>query len=528
MAKGPVLQPVFKAYQQRQAMLLPPSLDELIAANHPVRVVDEVLSRIDIQPLVRKYKTGGSSSYHPGMLLKVLVYAYINNVYSSRKIEEALQQNIHFMWLSGMSTPDHNTINRFRGDRLKESLKRIFTQVVQLLSAEGLLSIKELYTDGTKIEANANRYTFVWGNSIKTNKEKMKQQLDELWKYAQSIAASELDDTDPSGFDKIDKEKLTATIAKIDAALQDKPVSKQVKQKLNYAKKNWPAALDKYQQQEAILGGQRNSYSKTDTDASFMRMKEDHMKNGQLKPAYNLQISTNNQYITHYSLHQATTDTSTLKEHLTDFTNEHQQTPTVVTADAGYGSEENYEYLQQKNITAYIKYNQFDREQNNTIQSKKPFTTDKLHYNAEADYYVCPMGQHMENKGSYIKTTSTGFKQTITKYEAKNCHNCPLNGTCHKSKGNRTIEANHNLNELKQQAAQRLLSEEGLKKRKQRCHDVEPVFANLKNNHGFKRFMLRGKQKVSTETGLLALAHNLRKKSFQNNKKDTAVGRQAA
>jgi transposase len=88
MAKGPVLQPVFKAYHQRQAMLLPPSLDELIAANHPVRVVDDVLSKIDIKPLIREYKTGGASNYHPGMLLKVLVYAYINNIYSSRKIEE--------------------------------------------------------------------------------------------------------------------------------------------------------------------------------------------------------------------------------------------------------------------------------------------------------------------------------------------------------------------------------------------------------------------------------------------------------
>jgi transposase len=519
MARGPVLQPVFKAYHQRQAMLLPPSLDELIGANHPVRIVDEVLSRIDIQPLIRQYKPGGSSSYHPGMLLKVLVYAYINNIYSSRKIEEALQQNIHFMWLSGMSTPDHNTINRFRGERLKDSLKKIFTQVVHLLAAEGMLSIKELYTDGTKIEANANRYTFVWGNAIKTHKEKMKVQLDELWKYAQGVAASELDDTDPGGFDKIGKEKITETIAKIDAALKNKPVSKQIKQKLSYAKKNWPVALDKYEQQEAIMGEHRKSFSKTDTDATFMRMKEDHMKNGQLKPAYNLQVSTNNQYITHYSIHQATTDTNTLKDHLEDFEQQHQTIPEIVTADAGYGSEENYQYLEQSNITAYVKYNQFDREQNSTIQNKKPFTADKLHYNKEQDYYVCPMGQHMTNRGTFSKVTSTGFIQTITRYQAKNCHGCPLNGSCHKSKGDRIIEINHRLNELKQKANERLLSEEGIKKRKQRCYDVEPVFANIKNNHGFKRFMLRGKQKVTTETGLLALAHNLRKKAVQDTKK---------
>ena len=519
MAKGPVLRPVFKAYHQHQAMLLPPSLDELIAATHPVRIVDEVLSKIDIQPLIRQYKTGGASNYHPGMLLKVLVYAYINNIYSSRKIEEALQQNIHYMWLSGMSTPDHNTINRFRSEKLKEPLKKIFVQVVQLLAAEGLLSIKELYTDGTRIEANANRYSFVWGNAIKTNKEKMKLQLDELWKYAQSVAVSELDDTDPGGFDKIDKEKVEQTIAEIDAALKDKPVSKQVTQKLNYAKKHWPAALDKYEQQKKTMGEHRKSFSKTDTDATFMRMKEDHMKNGQLKPAYNLQISSNNQYITHYSIHQSTTDTTTLPEHLNDFIEQHQTTPDVLTADAGYGSEENYQYLEQNKITAYVKHNQFDRQQNQTLQQKKTFAAHRLHYNKEQDYYVCPMGQHMENKGTTTKVTATGFTQQVTKYQAKNCNGCPLNGTCHKSKANRVIEVNHPLNALKQKANEKLVSEEGIKKRKQRCWDVEPVFANIKHNHGFKRFMLRGKEKVTVETGLLALAHNLRKKSNQPIKK---------
>jgi hypothetical protein len=248
-------------------------------------------------------------------------------------------------------------------------------------------------------------------------------------------------------------------------------------------------------------------------------MKEDHMKNGQLKPAYNLQVSSNNQYITNYSIHHNATDTTTLKEHLEQYKQSYDTTPEIVTADAGYGSEENYAYLESNNIEAYVKYNQFDREQNETIQSKKPFAADKLHYNKDEDYYVCPMGQHMQNTGSYIKKTSTGFKQKITQYKATNCEGCPLNGVCHKSNGNRMIEINHNLNEHKIKANQNLLSEEGIKHRKKRCHDVEPVFANIKNNHNFKRFMLRGKEKVSIETGLLALAHNLRKKCSQIIKK---------
>lgn len=494
-------------------MLLPPSLDELIAQHHPVRVVNKVLEQIDVQPLIAKYKAGGTSSFHPRMLLKVLVFAYINNIYSSRKMEEALQQNIHFMWLSGMSTPDHNTINRFRSERLKDVLRQIFTQVVQLLAAEGLLSIKELYTDGTKIEANANRYTFVWGNAIKTNKEKIKNQLNELWKYSQKIAAEEMDDTDPSGFDKIDAEKVEQTINKINEALKDKEVDSKVKQKLGYAKKNWPANLRKYEQQEEVMGEQRSSYSKTDTDATFMRMKEDHMQNGQLKPAYNLQVSTNNQFIASYSVHQKTTDTNTLISHVEQFEKDFGEKPEVITADAGYGSEENYQALEDKGIAAYVKHNQFDRQQNETIRDKKPFAADKLYYNKEKDCYYCPMGQEMGNTGTTTRTTSTGFKQRITIYQAENCEGCPLRGVCHKGKGNRIIEVNHNLNRLKQKADELLLSHEGIRHRKQRPCDVEPVFGNIKSNHHFKRFMLRGIEKVSIEAGLLALAHNLRKKA---------------
>lgn len=155
-------------------MLLPPSLDEMIATNHPVRVVNRVVDQIDIRPLIRTYKGGGSSSYHPRMLLKVLIYAYLRNIYSSRQMEYSLRENIYFMWLSGMNQPDHNTINRFRGKRLEGQLKDIFSAVVLLLAEEGHMSIREVFVDGTKIEANANRYTFVWGKSIVTQKQKIK------------------------------------------------------------------------------------------------------------------------------------------------------------------------------------------------------------------------------------------------------------------------------------------------------------------------------------------------------------------
>lgn len=513
MAKRQKLKVVFKQLHQGQLMLLPPSLDELVSSDHPVRVVSSVLDKVDISKLIAGYKPGGTTSYHPRMLLKVMVYAYINNIYSSRRIEEAVSSNIYFMWLAGMSKPDHNTINRFRGERLQKTLQPIFTQVVTLLCEEGLLNIKELYTDGTKIEANANRYTFIWGRSIATNREKIKQQLNSLWQYAQSVAAAEMDDNDPTTFEKIDAEKVTATIDKINAALQDKPVSKQVTQKLNYAKKHWPAALDKYEQQEKVMGNQRNSYSKTDPDATFMRMKEDHMKNGQLKPAYNVQISTNNQYIASYTIHQNTTDTNTLITHLTSHIKNYKQHPANLTADAGYGSEQNYQWLEDKKITAYVKHNQFDRMQNETLRGKNPFTTDKLQYDEVKNQYQCPIGEPMKHIGRQIKETKGGYAQTIDRYQAKNCDGCFLREVCHQQQGNRVIEVANNYKRLREQAEKRLKSKKGVQKRKQRCFDTEPVFANIKHNHHFKRFMLRGINKVNVETGLLALAHNLRKKA---------------
>ena len=195
----------FKHYNQRQTTLLPYSFDDFISEKHPVRVVDQVVESINIQPLLKAYSKEGNPAYHPKMLLKVMLYAYMTNTYSSRKIELAVRENINFMWLTGMTIVDHNTINRFRSNKLKDSFKEIFKQVVLMLVSEGFISLKQIYTDGTKIEAQAGRYTFVWGNSIKTNKAKMLTQLEELWNYAQSISNDDEPNPEPSDFKEISK-----------------------------------------------------------------------------------------------------------------------------------------------------------------------------------------------------------------------------------------------------------------------------------------------------------------------------------
>jgi len=511
MAKK-ISKPVFKPYNPSQLSLLPPSLEELIPSNHVVRVVGEVIEKLDIDRLIAKYKGGGRSSFHPKLMLKILVYGYISNIYSSRKLEAQVQSNIHFMWLAGMQTPDHNTINRFRSERLKGVLKEVFGQVVGLMVESGLVSLKTVYIDGTKLEANANKYSFVWGKSVARHKENIKKQLRELWAYAEGVAAEEMKDNSPTTFEKIDAEKVAQTIEQINTALKDKPISKKVKQKLNYGKKNWPRNLEKYDQQEKILAG-RNSYSKTDEDATFMRMKDDHMRNGQLKPGYNLQISTFNQYILNYGIYSNPTDTLTLPPHLADFCRLHGAYPEVVVADSGYGSEENYEYLEQADIEAYVKYNYFHQEQKQKGKpsAKYPFHPNTLHYDEKQDCYICPMGQPMYKTHSAKRKSPSGFVQNYSVYEAPNCKGCPLRGACHKAKSNRKISINYNLRKHKSKARDKLLSEQGLRHRSQRPTDVETVFGNIKQNKKFTRFNLRGKDNVMIETGLIALAHNLAK-----------------
>jgi hypothetical protein len=385
-------------------------------------------------------------------------------------------------------------------------LKEVFAQVVMMLNESEHLDLKEVYTDGTKIEANANRYTFVWGKAIKTSKERIVKQLEELWAYTQQVAKAELEESIPD-LTAIDARKVTETIEKINTALKDKRVDKKVAQKLNYAKKEWPAKLDQYEQQQEILKD-RGSYSKTDPGATFMRMKEDHMLNGQL----NVQISTSKQFITHYSIHQKPNDTTTLIPHLEGFKEQYGILPENITADAGYGSQENYTFLENNEVEAFVKYNYFHKEQQ-TKKADEPGRVENLYYNKEQDCFYCPMGQQMKKIGSYTKKTDTGFEQEYSRYQAENCENCPLRSVCHKSKENRIIDINHELIRLKTQAKELLLSEEGIRHRKQRPCDVEPVFGNIKQNKNFKRFMLRGVNKVEIEIGLIALAHNLAKRA---------------
>jgi len=497
---------VFKELSGTQPSLFPQNILDKIAPNHPVRLVNEVVDNLDITTIISKYQGGGTSSFHPRMMIKVLFFSYLSNIYSCRKIERALHENIHFMWLSGCATPDFRTINYFRGKRLKGEIHKLFAEVVRLLQELNYVSLDVQYIDGTKIEAAANKYSFVWRGSIEKNKVKLEEKIKSVIEDIESQIKEDehIQEELPQSIDSnAIKEKLSQLNARL------KETDKQTQKKLSDLQQEHLPKLEKYENQLQILEN-RNSYSKTDTDATFMRMKEDHMKNGQLKPAYNPQISTENQFITHYSIHQTPGDTTTLKHHLESFEQFHNKQSQTVVADAGYGSEENYEFLEQNDIEAFVKYNYFHMEQKRKIKNNI-FLPQNLYYNNEQDYFVCPMGQHLSKKGVGTRKSDNGYESKVSYYQATNCNGCPLRGQCHKAKGNRTLEVNFRLKELKQKAKELLMSEKGLYHRSKRPIEPEAVFGQLKSNNKFNRFTLRGLSKVNIEFGLMAIGHNLRK-----------------
>jgi hypothetical protein len=246
-----------------------------------------------------------------------------------------------------------------------------------------------------------------------------------------------------------------------------------------------------------------------------MRMKEDHMLNGQLKPGYNWQISTENQYVLGYTIHQTTNVTTTLQPHLESLKENLGKMPEVLVADAGYGSEENYEYLENNDVEAFIKYGLFHKERSKKWK-KDPYRTENLRYDEHNDYYVCPAGQQMTFIKEKTRITDNGYKQINRLYQAQNCQGCPLRVSCNKKNGNRTIEINQRLNRYKSIICDRLNCERSIKYRSQRPVDVEAVFGIIKGNRNYRRFLLRGMEKVEIEAGLLALAHNLNKLAGRN------------
>jgi transposase len=522
------LAPTFKDYDNKQAqMILDLALH--IPEDHVARVIHEMIEGISDQQLFAHYTGGGRSSYHPKMMLKVILYGYSQKVYSCRGIEKLLRENIPAMWLAAMQQPDFRTLNDFRGVRMRSFMNELFETMTQKLITDNYITMENYFLDGTKIEADANKYSFVWKKSTLRFEEKLKEKVQATLAHIHTLTQQEAGeyavvqpDEQPAKLEAAaaileqQVERLTEQLVEATSREERKNIRQErsaLKQPLKQIREDFLPRFAKYEQQKACFGD-RNSYSKTDPDATFMRMKEDHMKNGQLKPGYNVQMATENQFILFYSLHQRPTDTRCFIPHLEQLAASSLPMPKTVIADAGYGSEENYLYAvgeeKEPRFDFLIPYGSYMKEKERRYKKDIRHASNWV-YEEYDDRFVCPNGRYVRFKKYQTKKNASGLEQSFKIYECEECGECPFKASCTKAKGNRQVHWNTIWEELKAKAKEALEDDEKSATYARRKVEVESVFGHIKGNRSFRRFSLRGLEKVHTEFGIVALAHNLLK-----------------
>lgn len=500
---------------------MPPDLEEMIPEGHLVRVVNEIIDGIEIDSLLENYKGGGTSSYHPKMMLKVLVYAYVDKVYTSRRIAKAVRENVNYMWLAGNNKPGFRTIARFRAEALQGKIRTVFTHVLTLLVEMGYVSLEDYSIDGTKIEADANAHKMVWAKKVRKSKEELVERIEGLLNAIEEANRAEDEeygdkDLEELGrLEEINAERLRETIVQINEQLGEQTEKKEVKKMVKELEKKVLPRLEKYEEQEKILAG-RSSYSKTDPDASGMLRKEDRaLAKPWPRPAYNVHIGVEGQFIVGFSVHQTAGDSGCFIPHMEQQSWPKGQKPRRVCGDGAYGSEENYAYLEKNGQENYLKYNTFYQDTHPPRSPEKQqaaqFRSENFPYDAPTDTFTCPAGKALTYQETIPHLSPNGYLSERRIYECHHCADCVHKSRCTKAQGNRRIQVGFPLRHYRQQARENLLSEYGCWLQKQRGTELEGSFGNIKHNSGFRRFHLRGIKKVEIEWGLVCLAHNLRK-----------------
>ena len=503
-------------------LMLPMDIGEMIGTSDSVNTVLKLTERLDYNLLTASYERHPSASEaSPKQMFQLIILGYMEDTYSTRKLESASRYDIRFMYLlQGKPVPDHNRFWSFIKHRLQgEVIENLFYQLVEYLLEIGEIDLANLFVDGTKIEACANRYTFVWKKS--TNK--YEARLDQKMSNLQSELAARYLEEIPAGtpldtcYDILMAQATTQNISFVHGRGKRKTqLQRDIETLESYLQRK-----HKYEGYNTIFQG-RNSFSKTDPDATFMRMKDDHMMNGQLKPGYNLQFGTTGEYIVGADISSERSDKQTLIPLLDRMEKgmDGKRFETVTT-DAGYESEENFKTLESRNQAAFIKPQNYEKSKTRKYKTNA-YLRENMPYDQETDTYTCPAGSLFESIYTTVRKNTSGFESTITAYECKGCSTCPQKKYCTRAKGNRKITVSKDFIALREQSRERITSEKGIVLRLNRSIQAEGVFGVLKEDYGFRRFARRGAINVFTETLLYAFAFNINK--FHNKKKRKLEG----
>jgi len=492
---------------------LPLELTVFLAEDHIVYAIDRLVEELPESRFAAFYEEQGRPSYHPRVLTKALLYAYSEGVFSGRRIEKMMRENLPMQWITAQQTISYRTINRFRvSEAIEMILADLYSSFAAQLRLEKVISGEKIFVDGTKFEANANKYTFVWKKSTQRYYAQLKEKEKQYYESEIAPLISHAIREDEQEFSRENLEELQdileEELAQVEQGLprcEEKEGRSQLKRKRRLLKKHarkvsqdFLAREEKYASQLDTFG-ERNSFSKTDPDATFMRMKDDHMRNGQLKPGYNVQIATENQFVLHFGVFPNPTDTRTLIPFLESYPG---PLPRTVVADAGYGSEENLGFLEDIGVQGLVKYNRYEQERKRGYQQSDRNLAN-WQYRQESDTYLHPDGTVFRFSHLSHTRSATGYVRESRVYKTTNPS----------GDGRKTLAVNARYEQQKEEMRNKLLSPEGGSLFALRKVDVESVFGQAKAILGFTRFSVRGARKVTREIGLLFMANNLRKYS---------------
>ena len=494
-----------------------------IPVDSKVRLVCNIVEEMNLDYVLSTYSDKGRKPIvDPVTMLKILLFCYSEGIYSCRKIEDfcTYDTRAHFL-LDGGKSPDHTTINRFR--KILETFSSdLLTQFVELLMQEGHINLKNIYIDGTKIESVAGRYTFVWRKSVEKHQKKLKDQIIKELGLPEDSNLEYVTGCTKQAFNNIRNICSSNNIVFVHGIGKRKTPYQRDYEHL----KDMLDRLEKYEEHLSIMAD-RNSYSKTDHDATFMRMKEDHMLNGQLKPAYNIQLASSGAFIIGVMGSQKSNDMHTLKPFLEQMMPRYGEYLSNVVADAGYESVENYAYLSDKWLKSYIKPANYETRKKK--KSKEDISKrENMLYLENEDVYICKNEKKLTRNKDQVRKYESGFKDTLHAYSCYECVGCPYNSQCIKSKkaeggSEKHIKFSPAFEKYRNQSSHNITTEEGIIQRINRSIQAEGMFSKLKDGLKYDRFRHRGMKGIISDITFMAIGINLNKLHAKIIKNQTGV-----
>lgn len=492
--------------RNRSQVVLPINVEHMIPEGDPVFLVAEICDELDYTELYNQYLRTWRKT-NPITIFEVILFSYLSRRYGTRQMEEQCRTDIRFMWLlQGEPVPDHVTISRFMTGKLANVIEDLFYQFVEKLFELEEIRFANLFVDGTKIEANAGKYTFKWKPVVEKSLERIQKKIDvHLPIICERYGLNAYTGLEDAYEALVHQAAFIEMVFLHGKGKHKTQLQRDIEQLKEYIDKKRECLFFKNK------FGNRKSLSKTDLDATFMHMKEDHMRNGQLKPGYNIQIGVESEYIIGLGAFSDRNDVQTLIPFLERVRSRTRRTIERIIADAGYESRENYIYLKENGQTPYIKPQNYEISKTRAYRTN-PYSIENMLYDTDADTYTCPNGDVLHFYSERTEKTSAGYEVKTRYYRNNCCEGCPHFGKCHKStRGFREIKVSPEFLEQRKESLENITSEEGTMLRVNRSIQVEGAFGVIKQDFGFRRFLMRGKKNIEMQFFLLAFAYDIEK-----------------